>query len=90
MLSRAQLEQSLHQFRNDPSTSEILPGAYRPLQTLHMSIKTLSLKTGDRVDEACRHLQSLNIDGLLRRTPKENPGNTLGVRGGQQRTPSAY
>lgn len=87
-LSRAQLEQTLHQFRNDPSTSEIPPGAYRPLQTLHLRVKTLSLKTGDRVDAACQHLRSLNPDGLLQRALKESLRCTRGVRGEQQITPS--
>ena len=89
-LSRAQLEQTLYQFRNDPSTSEIAPGAYRPLQTLHLPIKTLSLKTGDSVDAACQHLRSLNPDSLLRHLLKKSPRCTRGVCGEQQTTPSIY
>lgn len=67
--SRPQLEQALHQFKTDPSTSQIPSNAYRPLQTLHIPIRPLRLP-GDRVDAACQHLQSLNIADLLQRTPK--------------------
>lgn len=85
--SRAQLEQTLHQFKNDPTTSKIPAGAYRPLQTLNISIEVLSLPTADRVAAACHHLRSLDIDGLLRRASKGAPGNTHGVHEVQQRTP---
>lgn len=82
--SRPQLEQNLQQFRNDPTTSKIPSGAYRPLQTLHIPMRPLSLPTVDRVAAACHHLRSLDIDSLLRRESDPIPGNTKGGRQMQQ------
>lgn len=82
--SKPQLEQSLHQFRNDPSTSEISSDAYRPLQTLHIPIKALSLPTGGRERAACHLLRGIDIDGLLRRTTKGPPKAKRRVRKVQQ------
>ena len=82
--SNPKLERRLQQFRNDPTTSKIPSGAYRPLQTLHLSIRPLSLPTADRVAAACHHLRSLDINSLLRRKSDPTPGNTNGVRQTQQ------
>lgn len=85
-LSRPLLEQSLHQLRNDPCTSTIPADAYRPLQTLHIAIEVFSLPTASRVADACRHLRSLDINGLLQQTSKRALNNTHGVRQEQQNT----
>ncbi len=85
VLSIPQLEQRLQQFRNDPTTSKIPPGAYRPLQTLHIPIRPLSLPAADRIEAASHHLQNLDIDSLLRRKSDRTPGHTTGVRQMQQR-----
>lgn len=77
--SRPQLQKTLHQFSKDPCTSRIPSGAYRPLQTLHIPIRTLSLQTQDRIEAACHHLRSLDIDGLLRRTSETTPGTSLTI-----------
>lgn len=82
--SKPQLEQSLHQFRNDPSTSEISSDAYRPLQTLHIPIRALSLPTVGRERAACHLLRGIDIDGLLRRPTTGPPKAKRGVGEVQQ------
>lgn len=82
--SRPQLEKSLHQFRTDPSTSKVPSGAHRPLQTLHLPIRALSLHTPGQIEAACRHLRSLDIDSLLRHTSRTTPETTDDVRGTPQ------
>lgn len=88
--SRPQLQKTLHQFSKDPCTSRIPSGAYRPLQTLHIPIRTLSLQTQDRIEAACHHLRSLDIDGLLRRTSETTPGTTNNVREMHQELASVH
>lgn len=88
--SRPQLEKSLHHFRTDPSTSKIPPGAFRPLETLHISIRPLSLPTADRVQAACHHLRSLDVDGLLQRISTRASGNTQAVHEVQKGLPSIH
>ena len=84
--SQPQLRQTLHHFKNDPSTSKIPSDAYRPLQTLHIPIRLLSLPTADRVKAACHHLQTLNINSMLRNIPRMIPDRINRVRQTQQET----
>lgn len=85
--SMPQLEQTLHRFKIDPSTSKIPSGSYRPLQTLHIPIEVFSLPTAGRIAAACHHLRSLDIDGLLRKQPEGASRSKRGVREVQQKVP---
>ncbi|KAJ5216239.1 uncharacterized protein N7498_002646 [Penicillium cinerascens] len=52
--------------KQDASRAIIPEGAVRPLGTLHLTLGAMSLSTKERLEEALRFFQSLDLAGLMR------------------------
>lgn len=57
--SSSQIQETLWQVANDPLAATVPPKAYQPLQSLSLSIASLSLKTEDNRNRATSLLQDL-------------------------------
>lgn len=82
--SLPQLEESISEFKrriprarettaNQPTdTSPLFPdSAIRPLGTLHLTLGVMSLRTPERVNEAIKFLQSLDVGSILQEAESE-------------------
>lgn len=56
--------------KQDTSRAIIPEGAVRPLGTLHLTLGVMSLPTKERLEQALRFFQSLDLAGLMRETER--------------------
>ncbi|GKZ19203.1 hypothetical protein AbraIFM66951_008037 [Aspergillus brasiliensis] len=62
-------QQHHHQLQPQPL---IPPSAHRPVGTLHLTLGVMSLPTPDRLSQAIRFLQSLDLEAMLREIPPQS------------------